>query len=80
MDSKDNRLNLDVERLQKIGNKVSRLLRKECKGPIEAMYVLKAILYLLRCELSEAGVVLDNEAQLDTELNDMIDKALNEDK
>jgi hypothetical protein len=51
MDCKGNRLNLDVERLKKIGRKVSRLLRKECKGPIEAMYVRKAILYLLRCEL-----------------------------
>ncbi len=76
MDSKDNRLGLNVERLQKIGRKVSRLLRKECKDPIEAMYVLKAILYLLRCELSEAGVVLGNEAQLDAELTSMIDKAM----
>ena len=65
MDCKENRLNLDAERLQKVGRKVSRLLRKECEDAIEAMYVVKAILYLLRCELSEAGVVLGNEAQLD---------------
>lgn len=78
MDSRDNVLNLDVGRLQKVGRKVTKLLRKECEDAIEAMYVLKAVLYLLRCELSEAGVVLDNEAQLDGELTDMIDKGMNE--
>ena len=80
MDCKENRLNLDAERLQKVGRKVSRLLRKECEDAIEAMYVVKAILYLLRCELSEAGVVLGNEAQLDAELIDMIDKAVKDHK
>jgi hypothetical protein len=73
MDYKENRLSLDVRRLQKIGRKVTRLLRTQCEGPIEAMYVIKAILYLLRGELREAGVVLTNEAELDTELIDMID-------
>jgi hypothetical protein len=76
MEYRDNSLKLDVERLQKMGRKVTRLLRKECKDPIEAMYVMKAILYLLRCELSEAGVVLGNEAQLDDELKNMIDEAM----
>ena len=80
MDCKENRLNLDAERLQKVGRKVSRLLRKECEDAIEAMDVVKAILYLLRCELSEAGVVLGNEAQLDAELIDMIDKAVKDHK
>jgi hypothetical protein len=76
MDSEASRRNLDVEHLQKVGGKVSRLLRRQCKDAIEAMYVLKAILYLLRCELSEAGIVLRNEAQLDAELVSMIDKAM----
>jgi hypothetical protein len=80
MDSKDNNLKLDVGRLQKVGCKVTKLLKKECKDAIEGMYVLKATLYLLRCELSEAGVVVDNEAQLDAELTGMIDKAMKEDE
>ena len=78
MDCKENRSNLDVQRLQKIGRKVTRLLRTECKYAIEVMYVLKAILYLLGCELGEAGVVIGNEAQLDGELTNMIDRAINE--
>lgn len=78
MNYRDNSLNLDVGRLQQVGRKVSRLLKEECKGPIEAVYVLKAILYLLRRELSEAGVVLNNETQLDRELTTMIDKAIKE--
>jgi hypothetical protein len=78
MDCKGNRLNPDIDRLQKIGRKVTRLLKKECKDPIEAMYVMKAILYLLRCELGEAGVVLGNEGQLDAELTGMIEKAMKE--
>jgi hypothetical protein len=78
MDCKENRLNLDVERLQKAGGKFTRLLRKECKDAIEAMYVVKAILYLLRCELNAAGVVIGNEAQADAELISMIDRATSE--
>lgn len=78
MDSRDNILNLDVGRLQKVSGKVTKLLNKECKDAVEAMYVLKATLYLLRCELSEAGLVLDNEAQLDAELTSMIDEAMKE--
>jgi hypothetical protein len=78
MDSRDNSLELDAGRLQKVGCKVTKLLRKECEDAVEAMYVLKAVLYLLRCELSEAGVVIGNEAQLDAELTDMIDKVVNE--
>jgi len=80
MDSRDNNLKLDVGRLQKVGCKVSKLLRKECEDAVEAMYVLKVTLYLLRCELREAGVVLDNEAELDDELTSMIDKAIKEDE
>jgi hypothetical protein len=76
MDCRDNRLNLDVGHLEKIGRKVSRLLKKECRDAIEAMYVLKAILYVLRCDLSGVGVVLANEAQLDAELIEIIDKAI----
>jgi len=64
--------------LQKIGSRVTKLLKKECRGAVEAMYVLKATLYVLRCSLVEDGIVLDNEAQLDTELTRMIDKAINE--
>lgn len=78
MESKDNSLKLDVGRLQKVGCKVTKLLKKECKDAVEAMYVLKATLYLLRCMLVEDGIVLDNEAQLDEELTNMIDKAMNE--
>jgi len=80
MDSRDNSLKLDVGHLQDVGCKVTKLLRKECEDAVEAMYVLKATLYLLRCELSEAGVVLDNEAQLDAELTGIINKAINEGK
>ena len=78
MDSRDNSLKLDVELLQKVGCKVTKLLRRECNDAVEAMYVLKATLYLLKSELGEAGVVIDNEAQLDEERTDMIDKAINE--
>ena len=78
MDSRDDSLKLDVGHLQKVGCKVSKLLRKECEDAVEAMYVLKATLYLLRCELSEAGVVIGNETQLEAELTDMIDKAVKE--
>ena len=80
MDSRDNILNLDVGRLQKLSRKVTKLLEKECREPVEAMYVLKATLYLLRGELIEGGIVIDNEAQLDTELIDMIDRAVKEDE
>ncbi|MGA2671316.1 MAG: hypothetical protein ABSF21_07905 [Dehalococcoidia bacterium] len=80
MESRGDILNLDVGRLQKVGCKVTKLLKRECTDAVEAMYVLKATLYLLRCELSEAGVVIGNEAQLDAELTDVIDKAINEDK
>ena len=78
MEYRGNSMNIDVGRLQKIGSKVTRLLKKECKDAIEAMYVLKATLYMLRGELIEGGVVLDNEAQLDAELTSIIEKAINE--
>jgi len=80
MDSRGNILNLDVGRLQKLSRKVTKLLEKECREPVEAMYVLKATLYLLRGALIEAGLALDNEAQLDAELTGMIDRAIDEDK
>ena len=80
MESRGNIINIDVHRLQKIGRKVNRLLKKECRDAVEAMYVLKAMLYLLRCAVIEDGIVLDNEAQLDAELIDMIDKGVKEDK
>jgi len=67
-----------VHRLQKIGRRVIRLLRKECKDTIEAMYVLKVTLYMLRCAVIEDGIALDNEAQLDAELTGMIDRAIKE--
>ena len=80
MESRGNIINIDVHRLQKIGRKVNRLLKKECRDAVEAMYILKAMLYLLRCAVIEDGIVLDNEAQLDAELIDMIDKGVKEDK
>jgi len=78
MDYRDNSVKLEIGHLQKVGCKVTKLLRKECKDAIEAMYVLKATLYLLRCSIIEDGVVLDNEAQLDAELTGIIDRAINE--
>jgi hypothetical protein len=78
MESSSNIINIDVHRLQKIGRKVNRLLKKECRDAVEAMYVLKAMLYLLRCAVIKDGIVLDNEAELDAELTDMIDKAVKE--
>jgi hypothetical protein len=80
MDSRDNILNLDVGRLQELSQKVTELLQKECREPIEAMYVLKATLYLLRGALIEAGLALDNEAQIDAVLTGMIDRAIDEDR
>jgi hypothetical protein len=80
MESRDNSLKLDVGRLQKVGCKVTKLLRRECNDAVEAMYVLKAVLYLLRCELSEGGVVLDNEAELDGKLNSMVDEVIKKDE
>ena len=76
MDYKDNSVELEIGHLQKVGCKVTKLLRKECKDVIEAMYVLKATLYLLRCSIIEDGIVLDNEGELDAELNNMIDKVI----
>lgn len=78
MDYRDNSVKLEIGHLQKVGCKVTKLLRKECMDAIEAMYVLKAMLYLLRCSIIEDGIVLDNEAQLDAELTDMIDKAISD--
>jgi hypothetical protein len=78
MDYRDNSVKLEIGHLQKVGCKVTKLLRKECADAIEAMYVLKAMLYLLRCSIIEDGIVLDNEAQLDAELTDMIDKAISD--
>jgi len=76
MDYRDNSVKLDIGHLQKVGCKVTKLLRKECKDGIEAMYVLKATLYLLTCSIIEDGIVLDNEDKLDAELNNMIDEAI----
>jgi len=78
MDYRDNSVKLEIGHLQKVGCKVTKLLRKECEDGIEAMYVLKASLYVLRCCLNEDGIVLDNEAQLDAELTGIIDRAINE--
>ena len=78
MDYRDNSVKLEIGHLQKVCCRVTKLLKKECKDVIEAMYVLKATLYLLRCSINEDGIVIDNEAQLDKELNDMIDKAIEE--
>ena len=78
MESRGNITNIDVHRLQKIGRRVTRVLKKECKDTIEAMYVLKVTLYMYRCALIEDGIVLDNEAQLDAELTGMIDEAMKE--
>lgn len=80
MEDRDNSVKLDVGHLQKVGCKVSKLLRKECEDAIEAMYVLKASLYVLRCCLNEDGIVLDNEAQLDDDLIRMIDKSIKEEE
>ena len=80
MEDRDNSVKLDIGHLQKVGCKVSKLLRKECEDAIEAIYVLKASLYILRCSLDEDGIVLDNEAQLDDELKGMIDRAIKEDE
>jgi len=74
MDYRDNSIGLEIGHLQKVGCRVTKLLRKECKDVIEAMYVLKATLYLLRCSLIEDGIVIDNEAELDAQLNNVIDK------
>ena len=78
MEKRDKSMKLDTGHLQKVGCKVTKLLRKECEDIIEAMYVLKASLYILRCSLNEDGIVLDNEAELDAELYVMIDKAIEE--
>ena len=78
MEYRGNIINIDVHRLQKIGRKVTRVLKKECKDTIEAMYVLKVTLYMFRCAFIEGGIVLDNEAQLDDEIISMIDKAIKE--
>ena len=80
MDYRDNSVKLEIGHLQKVGCKVAKLLRKECKDGIEAMYVLNASLYVLRCCLNEDGIVLDNAAQLDDELIRMIDKYVKEEE
>lgn len=80
MEHRDNSVKLDIGHLQKVGCKVTKLLRKECEDAIEAMYVLKASLYVLRCSINEDGIVLDNEAELDEEMTRMIDRAIKEDE
>ena len=80
MDYRDKSVKLEIGHLQKVGCKVTKLLRKECKDAIEAMYVLKATLYILRCSIIEDGIVLDNEAQLDDEITCMIDEAIKGDE
>lgn len=76
MDHSGTSVKLEVGRLQKVGCKVTKLLRKECKDAIEAMYVLKATLYILRCSIIEDGIVIDNEDELDAEITGMIDRAI----
>lgn len=78
MEYRSNIIGIDVGRLQKIGGRVTRLLKKECRDGVEAMYVLKATLYLLRSTLIEGGIVLDNEAQLDAEITSIIDRGIKE--
>lgn len=80
MEYRNKIINIDVNSLQKIGRRVTRLLKRECRDVVEAMYVLKAKLHLLRGELIEGGIVIDNETQLDTELVDMIDKDVKEEE
>lgn len=80
MDYRDNSVKMEIGHLQKVGCKVTKLLRKECMDAIEDMYVLKATLYLLRCSIIKDGIVLDNEAQLDAELSGMIDRTIKEDE
>jgi hypothetical protein len=76
MERKDDSVKLDMSHLEKVSRRVGKLLRKECRDAIEAMYVLKGNLYVLRRSLNEEGVVLDNEDELDGELRSMIDKAI----
>jgi hypothetical protein len=80
MEDRDNSVGLEIGHLQKVGCRVTKLLMRECRDTIEAMYVLKATLHILRCSLAEDGVVLDNEAELDAELTEIIDKAIKEDR
>ena len=78
MESRRNMIGIDVRRLPKIGRRVTKLLKRECRDAVEAMYVLKVTLYMFRCAVIEDGIVLDNEAQLDAELTGMIDRAIKE--
>jgi len=80
MEHIDNSIGLEIGHLQKVGCMVTKLLRKECEDAIEAMYVLKATLYVLRCPIIEAGIVLDNEAQLEDEITCMIDESIKGDE
>jgi len=73
-------IGIDIDRLTKIDRKVTKLLKRECRDAVEAMYALKATLHLLRRELIEGGIVLDNEAELDDELTGLIDEVINEGK
>ena len=78
MDCRGNLLNLDVRRLQKLSFETAKFLEKECRDPIEAVYVLKATRYMVRGAIIEVGIVVDNEAQLEAELTGMTDKGINE--
>jgi len=62
MDYRGNPLNLDVGRLQKLSFKTAKFLEKECRDPVEALYVLKATLYMVRGAIIDVGIVVDNEA------------------
>jgi len=69
-------IEIDMDRVQRLSFKISRLVIKKSRNPLEGLYALKACLYVLRSTMREAGIFVDNEAQLDADLVRSIESEL----
>jgi len=65
-----------MNRVQAISQRVQMLIIEKSKDPVEGLYVLKACLYMMRSVMKSAGILLDNEAELDAMLTESIDEAV----
>ena len=64
MESRGHILNLDAGRLQKISFRTDKFLEKACSGTVEALYVPKATLYIVRGRIIEAIIILNHVIKL----------------
>ena len=64
MESRGYILMLDAGCLQKLSFKTDKFLGKDCGGAVEAMYVTKATLYIVRGRIIEAGITINHVIKL----------------